>query len=387
MSSIFGGKVPGLNAPLRFKDAVPDIEKMTSKDKLGNPEKLAFGRLEQQKGLSLFGDKDKDKVYNVFDCSPLDRMNQGFFDKVVNMWKGKGWVDKPGQVPPRLNLEKAQAEEALRQRPTIVQQDIAAAGRGLRTVGGALATGTKKLGAGLARGGSNVLYAAGVFKTPEERLALQQEKTKRMQSQAEVQKAVAEQRAKLMSQQALKQAYPDTYDRLVGRHVREATAPVEAGLGGFARNLSGAGYATMPVDQGAKFNMLMGTGGSGMGAYQMAQGLSGSGGYGMGAAAQLMQTAPSAVPFAVKVDELMGRGELAREWTAEHPAGVTPPVQVMPQQPAMPQQIPQVQQPVQVQSQPQLQAPKEPGKVWSPLSKKYVRYPRGPYRKRTTYPR
>jgi hypothetical protein len=43
----------------------------------GNPEKTANKRLKQQKGLSLFGDNDGDKLMNVFDCDPLDYLKQG----------------------------------------------------------------------------------------------------------------------------------------------------------------------------------------------------------------------------------------------------------------------------------------------------------------------
>ena len=39
-------------------------------------------------GISLFGDVDKDKVPNVFDCKPLDADSDGIFGRAVNILSG-----------------------------------------------------------------------------------------------------------------------------------------------------------------------------------------------------------------------------------------------------------------------------------------------------------
>jgi len=43
-----------------------------------------FKRIKQQKGLSMFGDKDKDGVVNILDCQPRNRLKQGPFDEGNN---------------------------------------------------------------------------------------------------------------------------------------------------------------------------------------------------------------------------------------------------------------------------------------------------------------
>jgi len=51
--------------------------KSTTSNIFGNPERYAQKRLKQGKGLPMFGDFDKDKVLNIFDCSPRNPMLQG----------------------------------------------------------------------------------------------------------------------------------------------------------------------------------------------------------------------------------------------------------------------------------------------------------------------
>ncbi len=358
LSDVFGGKVPGLNAPLRFSDAVSNVEKAVSKDKLGNPEKLAFSRLEQQKGLSLFGDKDKDKVFNVFDCKPLDRMNQGFFDKVSNLWKGKGWVDKPGQAPPKMDIEKTESEIALRSQPTVLQQDVITAGRGLKTVGGAVATGATKIGAGIAKGTSNILYSAGVFKTPEEKakLAIQREEERKFRREAQKEIELAKIRARTpikKEDEYSRRGYKD-FDRDIGRNIER----FESKFGGFGRDLStSARFVSTPQAQSVESLIGLGRGGTGM-----------------SAAYELTRTSSSEVPFSVKVDELFGKGEMAKQWRETRGAVQQPSTQLTQPAPPVRPQTPYAQE--------YTGDIRGEGKVYSPLSKKYVRYPRGPYKRR-----
>lgn len=360
MSDVFGGKVPGLNAPLRFSDAIPDVEKIANRDKLGNPEKLAFGRLEQQKGLSLFGDKDNDKVFNVFDCKPLDRMNQGFFDKVTNLWKGKGWVDKPGQQPPKLDVEKEEASIELGQQPTIVQQDVATVGRGLGAVGGSVAAGARRVGGGLARGGSNVLYAAGVFKTPKEKeaLSIRREEERAFRRQAEKEVQLAKIKAMRETKDKTDRSF-HSFEQPFSRRARGGVESFESGMGMFRRDLSTAAHRS-PMSQTQSVSDLIGLGG---------------GRTGMSSAYELTRTSQSETPFSVKVDELFGKGQIARQWREGR--GQT-------QQAPQTQQTP-TPQPAQSQSrysQEYAGDVRGEGQVYSPLSKKMVKYPRGPYRKR-----
>jgi len=134
LSDIFSGKVPGLNKPINFEareqrrseiEVYPEINfnqkipnfnfktgmnmKGPIEDKVfGNIEKQSWRRMKKQKGLSLFGDADKDGVFNVFDCAPMNKFLQANIhkelevydttplpkDKAVNVTPGKvAWED------------------------------------------------------------------------------------------------------------------------------------------------------------------------------------------------------------------------------------------------------------------------------------------------------
>ncbi len=55
----------------------------------GNPERDARKRMKQQKGLSMFGDFDGDRVVNMFDCNPLDSKKQGRIHDFLTKVKSK----------------------------------------------------------------------------------------------------------------------------------------------------------------------------------------------------------------------------------------------------------------------------------------------------------
>jgi len=48
-----------------------------------NTEKLGWNRMKAQRGLSMFGDQDKDGTPNVFDCDPWDRKKQAVIDQAL----------------------------------------------------------------------------------------------------------------------------------------------------------------------------------------------------------------------------------------------------------------------------------------------------------------
>jgi len=54
-----------------------------------SPEK----RMKQQKGLSMFGDYDGDKLPNIFDCNPKNKNQQGFIHRLKNSLEGRGFVE------------------------------------------------------------------------------------------------------------------------------------------------------------------------------------------------------------------------------------------------------------------------------------------------------
>ena len=210
LSSVFGGKVPGVNAPLKFSDAVSEGNGFM-KNISGQSEKGAWERMMTQKKMSLFGDADKDKTLNIFDCAPLDRMKQATVHKLLPPEKPPGTWDK------------------------------------------------------FKTGVSKVVAPVGQFvseKGQEWKTAKQAETTHRRDVEMARAKAGVSERP----QQAPKQAY-DNFTRPVGKRMRQ----VEGGISQFGNDLQ-SGIAAAPMAGSQKIKSLIGGAGSG---YGMRQTLSG----------------------------------------------------------------------------------------------------------------
>jgi len=185
-------KIPGLNAPFDLKGSVNKIEMMMYSGKTKkanykidkemidekvfknlnmNTEMIGWNRLNKQKGLSLFGDVDKDKVANIFDCKPFNRMEQGLVHKLKRFVAGEGFTEPPetvGELEVYNNVEPkveiyGQPETKKKKFITIQQVPFEASVEKAEEVAKTPWTEkAEKLG-----------YAVGLLKTPEQRLEIE----------------------------------------------------------------------------------------------------------------------------------------------------------------------------------------------------------------------
>lgn len=235
LSNVFGGKVPGLNAPLRFSDAVKDKGIKIPKD---NFENVAWKRMGGQKNLNLFGDIDNDKTLNIFDCAPYDRMKQAVVHKMVETPVGKLEQYKAGRRPNVQVIGPAEPPQ-----PT-----------------------SPSFGQKLKMGTYNVLRGTGIIKTEQEKEQMRQDRLMREKLRTEQLKSkveLEEQRAKLRDLTG-GQSQPLKETKRVAVGTRDsfqggAGAAVDA-FGGGARMAGGAN-----ID---RVNRLIGMGGGGGGAYR-----------------------------------------------------------------------------------------------------------------------
>lgn len=79
--------------PMKSKKNLFNVEVLARKGIIQRPDKVGWNRMKMQKGLSMFGDFDKDKVPNIFDCKPYDKMQQGLIHKLGNYLSGWGWTE------------------------------------------------------------------------------------------------------------------------------------------------------------------------------------------------------------------------------------------------------------------------------------------------------
>lgn len=401
LSDVFGGKVPGLNAPLKFSEAVPNVEKVVPKGKTF--EDTGWLRLGQQKNLNLWGDSDKDKIKNILDCDPLNPQRQGVLSKTKNWVSGKGFVEDdevkidgtvlktydetPSEVQttlhPNFVLGGGVKEPVQPQFSQRLQSLFGRVTKGVATVGVA---GGKAVG-GMVKG----------YKEGKEQKRAREKEIKDLKG--EIQKAayaeaVKEATKKKIRDQtesemekygfaARREEYPGPMGRLVRpqyRHPTQGILPsqVRGGLSDITGGMS-AGFRTLQQgvvaggvapfsDYGQKINYFMGIRST------------------PGSVAQTTQTAMGQVgtqqSFAQKVDELMNQGKRSQELAS--PRRIQPvSQQAVVQQPRYaPAAQPQTYAPA-VQPQPRGSPP--PGKpFWSEASKSWVEYQRGPYKKRPT---
>lgn len=329
---------------------ISDFDKRLMKNIIKKPEKVAWSRLGKQKKINLFGDKDKDKLMNIFDCDPLNTKKQATYHKVLNLLGGKGYKEDIDTV----KLEGAQTRDlktgqyVIRPNQPISNTEWvkeSSVGKGI----GDVWESTKK-------GTGNIWQATGI---PQK----MQENTEDAEWRKQIRKQAYEEAIKegtvLKTQQQF-QAEKEKYLRSLGLgNKQEPTFRQEAG-----KQL-----------RGMEAGLIQATG-------QLQRGIS----------------AANPTTWGYRVDDLIGMRGSRGAYQAVAPRGdegiykalgVAPPIMV--QQP-VPMQAPQVQpqqsqqqygpptqQPIQVQ-----QVPVERG-VISPYSKRRVSYTRGPYKKRIQY--
>ena len=391
LSEVFGGKVPGLNAPLRFKDAISNMEPRQS----NQLDSFAFGNVMRQKDLSLFGDFDNDKKLNIFDCDPFDPSKQG---KIHDFFKAGGEKVKGffSSSPQRDFMVQEKALLIRPDEPPRSQQDWEATKRFGRAAvdktGLALQVtgrGLKKFGKNVATGVGNVYQASGTpqyLKARQERLAAEGQII--AQARAEAIKEAAKQKYLQKGQQAFDkqmgrsqspqwQYGPDrgwNFGQAPKSEFGQLTSGFQTGVG-----------SIVPSSYEQKVGLMTGFGGGG--GFAAMTGLGNTGlGSGVGAAELLVSGKPSK-SFAQKVYDTIGGKPPVEEVQYERAPQLirSQPVQVQQSLPIQP--IPQRR----IQS--QVVAPSGPvqqgGMIYSPLSKRPVRYSRGPYEKhpRTLYTR
>ena len=375
------------NNKVNFNAMVPQ---MNFKSIASKPEQ----RIKQQAGLSMFGDFDGDGVVNILDCDPRNRLRQGIATKIKNWTAGRGYVEDD-EVPlqtPSGELQKYTESSEQQQSPIIKYGDeddekesalqkvsgyigvgaqkvgtyLGEVGEGAKEVGGYIGVGAKKVGGyvgagatGIAKGVSNVYQATGIQEAREDR-------DKQKEFEKEIRGKALEEALKDKTKAEAKSLYIQTYKK--ERGIRPT--PIQA-IRGHRSEFKGAGAG---VRQAVSPFAI---GGVGVGSQsQKVSNLIGlRSNLGVSSAMQLAGGYRQSDPFAIKVDDAVGKGEL-RAIMASQP--IAQPIQQYPTAPAPSYQ------PAPGPSIPK-GSPPEPGMQWSPHSKRWVRYPRGPYKKTMVY--
>jgi len=121
-----------------------------------NLENVGWNRMQQQKNLSLFGDRDKDGVKNIFDCQPFNFRKQDRLSEVLEEYKPEDEIPvevvDENEVEPVYSTEYEQEQVAEEPKKSKILE-------GLKNVGGRFVRGTKK-----------VLTDAEVIGTPQSNL-------------------------------------------------------------------------------------------------------------------------------------------------------------------------------------------------------------------------
>lgn len=299
------------------------VEKKARQHIVSNPAHVGVSRMKKQKGLSPLGDFDGDKVLNAFDCEPRNPKKQAFVHTMpveVEVTREEGpllTIETPKtETTFDVGYEKPTPENAP---PVVVppEQPVGPAQPVEEKTG--FWTGVKEL-----------------TKTGIQEIG----KTRREKAkfEAEVEKATFKQKA-AREAKLRKGRYGYAPRPVRGAAKAIASAPVAFGAG-----TTGLAQTIAPQQEAQKMAMMTGLY-SGTGAYEA--------------------VAPSPVPYGVKVDELVGSGELARQWR-EQPVSQPMPVESTQTPPPTRRATTQ---------------PSESGRVWSPFSRRYVTYTRGPYKR------
>lgn len=331
----------------------------------GHFDMLGWQRTKKQKGLKPLGDVDRDRVLNVFDCEPYNRKKQGFIDKTVNLVKGYGFVESR-DINPYQSVVESDIEAA--------KQFGMAAGRGLVSGAQAVGRGAARLPGAVATGVRNVYQASGAPEYFERRAEQQQwEQQARRAAQAEALKYAE----KLKAEKLLKDEVRSALGLEQQPRMQQVTPQRQSEWQQLRQGASEGAMSFSPRgmrETAADYVGLMGVGRRGgygsnfayadNSAYRVAS-LVGDAGQGF---------------WPSKVQESVGARPIMGQEMPMQPMQPVQPVQSMQRFPGI--QTPQVAPPPgqQTQAQPEGQPPK-PGMVWSERSKKWVKYPRGPYKK------
>ena len=147
------------------KKMMLNFDKKLMKNIIQKPEKIAWNRLGKQKGISMFGDKDKDKLMNIFDCDPLDKKKQTTYHKTLNLLRGKGFKEDIDTVkiegPQTRDIQSGQYVV----RPNQPVTDIEALKVGydkIKSGASAVASGASTVASGIKEGASSVWQATGL---------------------------------------------------------------------------------------------------------------------------------------------------------------------------------------------------------------------------------
>lgn len=371
----FKAMIPRMgNNKANFSAMIPQIN---FKSVASKPER----RMRQQAGLSLFGDYDGDGVANIFDCDPRNRLRQGIATKIKNWTAGRGFVEDD-EVPlqtPGGELQKytepqqsepvvydAGKESPLQKVNRFIGGSAKKAGsymsdlgEGAKEAGSYIGTGARKVGGYVSKGASNIYQATGLQEAKEDR-------EQRREWEKEIREKALKEAVKDSTKADAQSLYIKTYKK--ERGIKQTPTQV---VKGFRKGVSDAGaglkQAVSPFaiggvsvgSQSEKVSSLIGLRSN----------------IGMSSAIQLAGGYRQPDPFAVKVDEAVGKGELRARLAAQP---VAQPIQQYPTAPTPSYQ------PAPVASIPR-GSPPEPGMTWSPHSKRWVRYPRGPYKKTMVY--
>lgn len=338
LSETMGGKIPGMSnvkKPLDIKKSAENFDDKIKGSLNFRTEKVGWGRINQQKGLKPFGDKDNDKLKNVFDCDPYNAKKQGYIHKVVNLVKGRGFREDEQVIPlGEVSYEAVQPNrpiETLQQESTVVQPiQVQPVQQPQQPVW------------------KELLYGTGVLKTEEQQMLAQQVKKEqelaKIQAQAEVEK---ERLKKIESQKNRAKSTISEARTQLGGSIRD----VERGMGAFRQGYAQAQYPGMQFQQN-RYGAMLGAG-------------------------------LPREPYDVKAQRLAGIKTKGKTLPSNMGQPLTTGMQA---------QYPQYQQPLQQYGQPQygqpqqqaqpLGPPPEPGMTWSEKSKRWVKYERRPYRRR-----
>lgn len=385
LSGIFGGKVRGLDSPMtalagvggsadHFESMMTWNEGKKKKGKTASFEDVAWSRLKIEGNLPMFGDKDKDKVMNIFDCQPYKKKEQALYHKVLSAITGKaqtpvGTLQTYGkEQPQRFETYSSPIETAER-----VATQPQPQGQFFDKVGGFL---------------KNVRAIKNPQKTPQEKL-----EEERLMFEKRKQEAVFKRFFDETDTRKSKEAYEKLRDEYV--RLREEKARLDE-----ARKQEAARYGGTPVGYG---------GYGGYGGYQTPMGdpirqiIMGTGSAGNAISGGVMAVNPLSpydfsrkaealygmrgsypgiyenvrfgnMPFVVKVDQMVGSGELAKEWREKVGESVGYPIT------REAESRPFVQP---TYEQPMVATPtvRTGGATYSPYSRRPVTYTRGPYKR------
>jgi len=386
LSNIFEGKVMG------FKPSESFLGDISMKSDVGNLmsgaldverkatqqlpklqfDILGFKRTKKQKGLKPLGDWDNDNVMNIFDCEPYNKKKQGFIDKTMNLVKGHGFVENQnrGRYPTTSGADAAFVKGFVSPSSYVLPQDIEKVKSGASAVGRGVVSGAKMLGRGIVGGAKAVSTGVGnVYKASGAPEYLQKRDANKEWEEKINKVARAEALKYAQKLKVDKMIKGQTQNLLVSGGQQTKKSDIYSQLQQGRSTSQGVSQGVSPFVQGAsddRFSRLLGFGtGSGEDAAYRTTALIGNVGGG---------------DWSTKVQETVGSkgAQLSPMPQGEMMSQSGPPqISQLPSEGGFPapQQAPQ-------QAQyGERSRPPEPGMVWSERSKKWVRYPRGAYKK------